>query len=147
MAQSPVLPAVWLSIRVALVCMLIVAVPGTLLGWVLARKAFYGKSILEAIVLLPLVIPPVVTGYLALLVLGKNGILGRHLFSAFGISIPFTWFAVVITSALMGLPLLIRSVKTAVQMIDPRLELAASTQSRSRLSGFGKAVPAGFPRL
>jgi len=147
-SHTQILPAVLLSLRVALVCMLIVLVPGILLGWVLARKNFYGKSTLEAIVLLPLVIPPVVTGYLALLVLGKNGLLGHYLFDACGISIPFTWFAVVVTSAIMGMPLLIRSVKTAVQMIDPRLEQAASTLGKSPIQVFFTVtIPLALPGI
>lgn len=147
-SHHEILPAVLLSLKVALVCMLIVMVPGTMLGWILARKDFHGKPLVEAVVLLPQVIPPVVTGYLALLVLGKNGFLGHYLFDAYGISIPFTWFAVVITSAIMGMPLLIRSVKTAVQMIDPRLEQAASTLGRSPIQVFFTVtIPLAVPGI
>lgn len=123
--------AVILSVKVALVCVVVVLVPGICIGWILARKNFYGKNIFEAFVNLPLVIPPVVTGYLALLLLGKNGFLGRYLYDAFGISVAFTFKAAVVTSAIMGMPLLIRSVKTAMIMTDVRFEKAALTLGSS----------------
>ena len=125
------LQAVILSVKVALVCVGAVLVPGIFLGWLLARKNFHGKDFFEAFVNLPLVIPPVVTGYLALLLLGKNGLLGKYIYDTFGFSIAFTWKAAVVTSAIMGMPLLIRSVKTAMTMTDIRLEKAALTLGSS----------------
>ncbi len=116
----------FISLKVAAVCTLVVAVPGILTGYVLARKTFPGRSLLNACVHLPMVIPPVVTGYLALLMLGKNSFIGRWIYETFGISIAFSWTGAVLVSAIMGFPLLVRSVKTAVEMTDNRYSDAAN---------------------
>jgi molybdate transport system permease protein len=125
-----------ISLKVAAVCTLAVAAPGILLGYILARKSFRGRSVVNAFVHLPMVIPPVVAGYLGLVLLGKNSFLGHWLYDAFGISIAFSWIGAVVVSAVMGLPLLIRSVKTAVEMIDQRYSLAARTLGASSLRAF-----------
>ena len=125
-----------ISLKVAAACTLVVAAPGVLLGYTLARKSFPGRSIVNAFVLLPMVIPPVVAGYLALILLGKNSFLGHWLYDVFGISIAFSWMGAVVVSAVMGLPLLIRSVKTTVEMIDHRYALAANTLGASPLRTF-----------
>lgn len=116
-----------ISVKVAATCVLVVAAPGILLGYVLACKSFPGRSLVNAFVHLPMVIPPVVTGYLALIVLGKNSLLGGFLDKTFGVSFAFNWTGAVLVAAVMGFPLLVRSVKTAVEMIDSRYRLAAST--------------------
>ena len=97
--------AVGLSLRVALVCVIVSAVPGVLCGWFLARWSFPGKTLVDALVHLPLVVPPVVTGYLLLLLLGRGSVVGRWL-EGLGIDIAFTFWAAVIASAVMGFPLL-----------------------------------------
>ena len=125
-----------LSIKVAAFCIAIITVPGIAIGWFLARAKFRGKILLEVFVHLPLIMPPVVTGYLALIMLGNNGFIGCLLYDHFGISLPFTWHGAVITSAIMGIPLLIRSVKLAVQLIDKRLEKAASSLGAAPLKVF-----------
>lgn len=125
-----------LSIKVASFCVVLITVPGIAMGWFLARAKFRGKMLLEALVHLPLIMPPVVTGYLALVMLSKKSFIGGMLYDHFGISLPFTWYAAVITSAIMGIPLLIRSVKLAVQLIDQRLEKAASTLGATPLKVF-----------
>lgn len=116
-----------ISLKVATACTLVVAVPGIALGYVLARKSFPGQSLVNAVVCVPMVIPPVVTGFLALQLLGKNSILGNCLHELFGISIAFSWGGAVLVSAIMGFPLLVRSVKIAVEMIDQRYNHAAMT--------------------
>jgi molybdate transport system permease protein len=119
--------AFWISLKVASACTLLVAVPGILLGTLLARKRFFGDSLVNAVVHLPLVIPPVVTGYLALMLLGKNSAVGGWIYKTFEISIAFSWTGAVLVAAVMGFPLLVRSVKTAVEMIDQRYNHAANT--------------------
>ena len=116
-----------ISVKVAATCVLVVAAPGILLGYILASKSFPGRSFVNAFVHLPMVIPPVVTGYLALVFLGKNSLLGGFLERIFSISFAFNWLGAVLVASIMGFPLLVRSVKTAVEMIDSRYRYAANT--------------------
>ena len=114
-----------LSARVAICCVAAVAIPGIACGWLLARTRFPGKSLVDAILHAPLVMPPVVTGYLLLMLLGRRGILGEVLYRHFGFSMAFTWTAAVAASAVMGFPLMVRAVRVAMEMADPKLEAAA----------------------
>ncbi len=123
--------AVLLSLRIALLALGLVLIPGVGLGWLLARRSFPAKSLLEACLYAPLVMPPVVTGYLLLLTLGIGSPLGALCQRAFGWRIPFTTTAAVIASAVMGMPLLIRSARLAFELVDARLEVAASTLGAS----------------
>ena len=121
------LSALGLSLQVGLWCTALVAVPGILLGWLLARKQFPGKALVDGLVHLPLVLPPVVPGYLLLLLLGKQGLIGHWLHETWNITLAFTWQGAVIASAVMALPLMVRSVRLAVSLVEPRLEEVAST--------------------
>jgi len=125
-----------LSARVAICCAAAVAIPGIACGWLLARTRFPGKTLVDAILHAPLVMPPVVTGYLLLVVLGRRGIVGEALYSHFGISLAFTWLAAVVASAVMAFPLMIRSVRIAIEMADPKLEAAAQCLGASPLRTF-----------
>ena len=98
---------------------------GLALGWLLARRTFRGKWAVETLLNLPLVLPPVVTGYLLLTLLGRTGWVGGWLDRTFGIRIAFTWTAVVLAGAVMGFPLMVRSIRLAFQGTDPRLYQAA----------------------
>jgi len=115
-----------LSLRVALWCVAVTAIPGIAIGWVMARRPFAGRAVVDAFIHLPLVLPPVVVGYVLLHLLGKKGIFGRFL-DMRGIEIAFTWKAAVIASAVMGFPLLVRAVRLSMEAVDPRLEQAAAT--------------------
>ena len=119
--------AVLLSLKVAGVAVLAMLLPGIACGWLLARRRFPGRSLLDAAIHLPLVLPPVVVGYLLLLSLGRRGWLGGWLHEHFGLDLAFTWKAAAIASAVMGFPLLVRAVRIAIEAIDPRLEAAAAT--------------------
>ena len=121
-----------LSIQVALGSLALLAIPGIALGWILARCSFPGRTLLDVVVHLPLVLPPVVTGYLLLLLLGRRGLIGGWLHDL-GIDIAFTWKGAAIAAAAMSLPLLVRAVRLAIEMTDRRLEDAARTLGASPL--------------
>lgn len=123
--------ALLLSLRVGAICAMLSAAPGIALGWLLARRRFPGKSLVDGVVHLPLVLPPVVVGYLLLIVLGRNRPIGRWLHDQAGIDLAFTWWAAVIASAVMGFPLLVRAVRLSIELIDPALERAAATLGAS----------------
>ncbi len=121
------LTAIKLSLRVATVATLFSLPFGVLVAMLLARGRFYGRALLNALVLLPLVLPPVVTGYVLLLAFGRQGPIGKWLDQTFGIVLAFRWTGAALACAIMGFPLLVRSIQLSVEAIDRRLEQAAST--------------------
>lgn len=128
--------ALRLSLRVAMWCVLAGLVPGIFLAWILARKEFRGKSVVDALIHLPMVLPPVVPGYLLLLAFGRNGALGSRLHDWFGIDLAFNWKGAVLASLIMSMPLLIQPVRLSFQLIDSRLENAARTLGASPFGVF-----------
>jgi len=116
-----------LSLKVALFCVALILVPSVGLAWLLARKSFFGKSLLDSLIHLPLVLPPVVPGFLLLILLGNNGLIGKYLNQYFGLSVAFTWMGAVIASAVMAMPLMVRSVRLAISQVDRGLEVAAQS--------------------
>lgn len=100
---------------------------GILMAWVLARLRFPGKNIVDGLVHLPLVLPPVVTGYVLLVLLGRNGIIGGALYKYFGIVLAFNWKGAVLAAAVMSFPLLVRAVRLSLESVDQGLEFAART--------------------
>jgi molybdate transport system permease protein len=106
--------------------------PGVALAWMLARREWRGKTLVETLVTLPLVLPPVVTGLLLLKLFGRRGPVGHWLHEHFGIEIVFTWRAVVLALAVMSLPLFVRAVRTAIEEVNPALEQMAHTLGASR---------------
>ncbi|MFL4981162.1 MAG: molybdate ABC transporter permease subunit [Xanthobacteraceae bacterium] len=119
--------AVRLSIRVATVAMLASVPIGIVVAYLLARVRFPGKAILNGIVLLPLILPPVVTGYLLLLAFGRRGFAGAFLAEHFGIVFSFRWTGAALACGVMGFPLLVRSIRLSIEAVDRRLEEAAGT--------------------
>ena len=119
--------ALLLSLKVAAWCMVIGLLPGIAIAWLLARGEFFGKPLLDALVHLPMVLPPVVPGYLLLVLLGSNGVIGKFLEDWFGVSFAFNWTGAVLASLVMGLPLLVQPIRLSFQLIDSRLEGAART--------------------
>lgn len=115
------------TLGVALVATLAILPPGVALAWLLARRDWPGKSLVETLVALPLVIPPVATGLVLLELLGRRGALGGWLAHTFGWDIVFTWRAVAIATAVMSFPLLVRTARVAFEGVDPRLEQVART--------------------
>jgi len=128
--------AIALSVKIATLAVLVSLPPGVMLGWLLARKSFWGKSLLETAVNLPLVLPPVVTGMLLLYTFGRRGWIGGWLYESFGIEIALTWKAAVIAVAVMGFPLLVRSTRLAFSSYDGRLYQVARSLGACPLDAF-----------
>jgi molybdate transport system permease protein len=126
------LEALRLSLKVAGVSVLASLPLGFALAWLLARYRFPGKTLLDAVIHLPLVLPPVVIGYLLLVLFGRRGPIGQWLDETFGIVFAFRWTGAALACALMGLPLLVRAIRQALEAIDLRLESAAATLGASR---------------
>jgi molybdate transport system permease protein len=124
-------PAEWtavaLSLRIAIVATAFALPLGIAVGWLLARINFLGKSLLDGLVHLPLVLPPVVTGYLLLISFGRKGPIGAFLNEHFGIVFAFRWTGAALACGVMGFPLLVRPIQLAIEAIDRRLEDAAAT--------------------
>ena len=121
------LEALALSLRVALWSVLFSLPVGLFVAWLLARHEFFGKGALNAVVHLPLVLPPVVVGYLLLVLLGREGPLGQALYGLFGVSLPFTWQGAALAAAVMAFPLMVRAMRLSLENVDRRLEAAART--------------------
>lgn len=119
--------AIRLSLKVAGVAMICSLPVGIFIAYLLARGRFWGKSLLNGIVHLPLVLPPVVTGFLLLLTFGRRGAVGAFLYEWFGISFSFRWTGAALACAIMGFPLMVRSIRLSIEAIDRKLEEAAGT--------------------
>lgn len=127
---------VWLSVQIAAVAVGSSLPFGILLGWLLARREFIGRTLIETLVNLPLALPPVVTGLLLLMTFGRRGWVGGWLYQSFGIEIALTWKAAVIAAAVMGFPLMVRSCRLAFASYDPRLVQVARSLGASPLDAF-----------
>ncbi|MBP7339796.1 molybdate ABC transporter permease subunit [Niveispirillum sp.] len=117
--------AIWLSVKVACWATAVSLVPGILVAWLLARRSFPGRILLDGLVHLPLVLPPVVTGYILLLLFGRNGPVGRIL-ADMGIVLAFNWTGAVLACSVMAFPLLVRAIRLSMEAVDTRLEGAAA---------------------
>jgi molybdate transport system permease protein len=130
------LQALELSLRVSLVAVIASLPLGVVLAWVLARKSFPGKMVVDGIVHLPLVLPPVVTGYLLLVLMGRQGIAGKWLYDVLGITFAFNWKGAALAAAVMAFPLLVRAVRLSVETVDRGLEEAARSLGAGRVRVF-----------
>ncbi|OAG66085.1 molybdate ABC transporter permease [Xanthomonas floridensis] len=119
--------AIGLSLKVALVAAVASLPPGIACGWLLARRRFPGKALLDAVVHLPLVMPPVVTGYALLVTLGTQGVIGSWLLEHLGVQFAFRWTGAALACAVMGFPLMVRAIRLSIEATDRRLEAAAAT--------------------
>lgn len=128
--------ALALSLRVSLAATLVSLPFGILVAYALARWRFPGHGVLNGIVHLPLILPPVVTGYLLLLTFGRQGWVGGPLWDWFGITFAFRWTGAALAAGVMAFPLLVRAIRLAIEAVDPRLEDAAATLGASRLKVF-----------
>lgn len=127
-----ILSALRLSLLVVCIATLLIAVIGTALGFLLARRCFPGKELLDAVLTLPMVLPPTVTGYYLILLLGRRGLMGAPLYNLTGWSVTFTWVAAVIASTVVAIPLMIKSARAAIESVNPDYE------NVSRIMGKGE---------
>ena len=140
--------AVALSLRVALVATAVALPFGIAIAHVLARTEFWGKPLVDAIVLLPLVMPPVVTGYLLLIVFGRRAPVGSFLAEHFGIVFSFRWTGAALACGIMGFPLMVRAIRLSIEAVDRRLEDAASTLGANRFWNFvSVTLPLALPGI
>jgi len=129
-----------ISIKVALCSSLLVFVIGTVIAYFLAMKQFKGRALLEILVMLPLVLPPTVTGYYLVIILGRNGIIGSFLTEHFGLSVIFSWYGAVIAAIAVALPLMVQAAKAAIESVDKNLIQVSYTLGHSELATALKVV-------
>lgn len=145
---QPETEALVLSVKTAAAATLLNGIPAIITGWILARRRFPGKSLAEGLLLLPMVLPPVTTGYLLLLLLGRKGPLGALLFHWAGIRLPFTWEGAVLASTLVSFPLFVRPVRLAMEMCDFGLEAASRVLGRGPAGTFFRiTLPLTLPGI
>jgi len=138
--------AVALSLRIAAVATVVALPFAVAIAWLLARKNFWGKALLDGIVHLPLVLPPVVTGYLLLIWFGRRGVIGAFLADTFGIVFSFRWTGAALACGVMGFPLLVRAIRLSFEAVDAKLEDAAWTLGANRLLVFATVtLPLALP--
>jgi molybdate transport system permease protein len=125
-----------LSLIVTVVATSLVVVIGTACAFILARGKFRGRELLDAVITLPLVLPPTVTGYYLIVLLGRRGLIGSYLYELTGWSVVFTWWAAVIAAAVMALPLMVKSARAAIESVNPQYELASYTLGKGRAETF-----------
>ena len=137
-----------LTLKVAAWATAINLVLGVAVGWLLARRRFIGRDFLDAVLTLPLVLPPTVVGYYLLVVIGKRGWLGHWLDDTFGINLIFTWQGAVIAASIVAFPLLLRSARTAFEAVDPQLEAAARVLGLNEWAVFFRVtLPMAWPGI
>ncbi|MGQ2966446.1 molybdate ABC transporter permease subunit [Methylophilus sp.] len=127
---------VLLSLKVAFWCVVVLLLPAMLMAWLLVKKRFWGQSLLDALVHLPMVLPPVVLGYMLLVLLGRRGWIGAWLYEHLHIQFTFHWWGAVIASAVMAFPLMVRAIRQALYQVDPLLEQAGQTLGATPLKVF-----------
>lgn len=128
--------ALKLSLRVSLWAVCLSLPLGILVAWVLSRKSFPGRVLIDGIVHLPLIVPPVVVGYILLLGFGRRGFIGSWLWETFEISISFSWKGAALAAGIMAFPLMVRSIRLGLDAVDPKLEQAAKTLGASSFGVF-----------
>jgi molybdate transport system permease protein len=142
------LTAIALSLKVATAAMLGSLPFGIAMGWLLARARFPGKLLVDALLHLPLVLPPVVTGYVLLILFGARGAIGQWLLQHLGFTFAFRWSGAALACAIMGFPLMVRAIRLSIEAVDRRLEQAASTLGANRWRVFfGVTVPLAWPGI
>ncbi|HLR67645.1 molybdate ABC transporter permease subunit [Virgibacillus alimentarius] len=142
------LSPLWLSFKTAAIATVIVFITGVILARIIARNSFPGKGILEAIIMLPLVLPPTVVGFGLLWLFGKNSFLGRLLMDWFDFQVVFTWYAVIIAAVVVSFPLMYQSAAAAFKQYDKNVENAAYTMGASKWRVFWTiSFPLAWPGL
>jgi molybdate transport system permease protein len=140
--------ALRLSLKIGLAAVVLSLPFGILVALILARGRFIGRGALDVLVHLPLVLPPVVVGYVLLVLLGRNGPIGGWLFQTFGLTLAFTWRGAAVSSAIMAFPLMVRAIRLSIESIDRGIEAAAATLGASPLRVFGSVtLPLALPGI
>jgi molybdate transport system permease protein len=146
--DAPAWVALALTLKVAAWATALNLVLGTAAGWLLSRRRFVGRDLIDSVLTLPLVLPPTVMGYYLLVLIGKRGWLGHWLQSSFGINLIFTWQGAVIAATVVAFPLILRSARTAFEAVDPQLEKAARVLGLSEWALFFRvSLPMAWPGL
>jgi molybdate transport system permease protein len=140
MPNDMILSALKLSLIVVSTATPVIAALGIAFGYLLAKHDFRGKELLDALLTLPMVLPPTVTGYYLILLVGRRGLIGRPVYELTGWTVTFTWMAAVIASTIIALPLMVRSARAAIESVDPRFEIASLTLGKSRLATFFRII-------
>ena len=142
------LQAIKLSVEVAIYCSVFSLPLALWIGYKMARHNFFGKAVIESIIHMPLVMPPVTTGYILLLLLGSRSLFGKWLYVTFGIKLAFSFYAAVIASMVVSFPLIVRSIRTAMEMVDTGLEEASRILGAGKLKTFFRVtVPLALPGI
>ncbi|HKP73810.1 MAG TPA: molybdate ABC transporter permease subunit [Pyrinomonadaceae bacterium] len=131
---------IWASFKLSLLVVtaatVVVAVVGIVAAFVLAKRNFPGKELLDAVLTLPLVLPPTVTGYYLIVLLGRRGVLGSYVYNLTGWSVAFTWQAAAIAATVLALPLMVKAARAAIESVNPQYEIASYTLGKSELETF-----------
>jgi molybdate transport system permease protein len=128
--------ALKLSLLVVSIATVIVAVVGIAIGYILAKRNFRTKELLDAVVTLPIVLPPTVTGYYLIVLLGRRGLLGQYIYELTGWTITFTWLAAVIAAAVIALPFMVKFARAAIESVDTQYEIVSYTLGKGELETF-----------
>jgi molybdate transport system permease protein len=138
-------PAFKLSLLVVSLATLLIGVVGTACGFVLAKRQFRAKELCDALLTLPMVLPPTVTGYYLILLLGRRGLLGRYLYSLTGWTLAFTWEGAVVAASVMALPIMVKSARAALESVDARYEMVSFSLGKGELETFFRVnLPLAF---
>ena len=141
-------PAFKLSLLVVSIATVLISVIGTGLGFVLAKRHFRAKELCDAVLTLPMVLPPTVTGYYLILLLGRRGLLGRYLYALSGWTLAFTWEAAVVAAGVMALPIMVKSARAALESVDARYEMVSFSLGKGELETFFRVtLPLAFRGL
>ena len=145
---APVWVSLALTLKVALWATALNLLLGVAAGWLLARRRFVGRELVDAVLTLPLVLPPTVMGYYLLVVIGKRGWLGQWLADSFGINLIFSWQGAVLAATVVAFPLILKSARTAFETVDPQLEMAARVLGLGEWAVFFRVtVPMAWPGI
>ena len=137
----------WFTVACAILATVVMVPPGVLIAWLLARRHFPGRAVIDALVSLPLVVPPVATGLILLMLFGRRGAIGGML-DRLGVDVVFTWKAVVLAMAIMGLPLLVRTARAGFEQVNERYERVAATLGAPPLRVFLTiSLPLAWPSV
>ena len=140
--------ALLLSIKIGILSTILILVPGIFMGWVLAKKNFFGKIIVDSLIHLPLVIPPIGIGYILLIIFGKNSFLGNFLFENFNINLSVSWIGAALACSIMSFPLMVRPIRVLMEAQDKKLDEAARTLGASELKIFlSITLPLAYPGI